>query len=761
MITTKLTVSGVEFFDYKTLQLSRSISDNNTVSTYSAYYDSPYGRHKNDFIVGQEVKIYADQNTTPATTNIFTGIIDTVNFQGEGLSEAVEIRGRDYSARLLDNTVQPIVYTNTEVGSIVRNIITNNLTDIGSANIQTTSPLVVLPRIGFNQVPIFDAVKQLAEIAGYTFYVDNDKDLHFEPLGSQTANLTIDSGNTIRTTFDKTREGMANKIWVYGDRYLSAAPTEKFNVGSPNVGGLGSVFTVTYNPFNSSVSVLGSVRIGGVYNLNATLTSGTAYLVSFDDKQIIFPSGTEYGYYLPPSGGSIVVNYDRQVPIVKYGEDSVSIQAYGAKTIVINDKSIKDPNTAITILETKLAETNPLNNIEAELKGWYTFSPGQTVNISIPDFNLVLSGLPVIEMQYDFNPYSVMSEEVLSVKLDNREINITDKIKDLSKKIGDIEAQDRQSADVYTRLQYSTGSVQIIGSAWNIKQQLINNSFMGTHPYNGRLGKIGSNFFYWEFDQSGTWISDLINDVSGVLVGATDLGSGFYATGSTIQLGSNQYYRFGGNGSFFSESAGGWLNGSQLLAVSGAAQNFGWSINSWIYNIGSDLIASGNIQPIVGTRFGDNTVFYISGESGLGQTHYSIGYRTDDGEINSPGSYLMLNTWNNVGVSWKLHSRSGDTGSPFYPYFEYNINGSMVFAGSYRYATGNPFIAIAGGSYYIGWESRSGFNFNGKIENVYIYTRFLSGIEHAQFYTGTGSSVQPLLSDRRNRLSVLTSGGYY
>ena len=474
MIITKTTVGGIQFIDYTSSRVTNTVSDNNLSSNFEMRFDSPYGRHKTDFHVGDEVKIYADKDATP-TSNIFTGIIDNLEFEGRENEEYVNIRGRDYTSRLMDNTVNPVVFTNAEVSTIVNYIVTNNLTDIGSANVKTTN--TTLKRIAFNQIPIYDAIKQLADLSNYQFYVDNNKGLHFEPIGSITSNLTFNSGNIISSLFDKTKEGMANKIWVYGDRYLTGFK-ETFSVGSPNSGGVGSVFTLNYKPHNTYVEVLGSPRVGGIWNMVSYPISGTNYYVVFDDRKLIFPSGTTYGYFLPPSGGSIVVSYDRDLPIVKYGENKQSIQLYGPKTLVVNDKSIKDPNTATSILNEKITDANPLNNVELKLRGWFSgLSPGQIANINIPDFNLTDTDVNIIEMNYEFDPQSCFEEKVLTLKLDKKAIDLTDKIREIKQKIDKLESQDKQSTDTITRLEYGQGQVQVIGSHWEIRNRWVGSAF--------------------------------------------------------------------------------------------------------------------------------------------------------------------------------------------------------------------------------------------------------------------------------------------
>lgn len=204
-------------------------------------------------------------------------------------------------------------------------------------------------------------------------------------------------------------------------------------------------------------------------------------------------SGTQLGYStIPNSNGSVVVNYEREVPIVKYGENRNSINLYKPKTKVINDKSIKDPNTAVSILNRELSLVDPLNNIQVQLKGWYTFQPGQTVNIVVDDFNLVQEGTTITEKRYQFTPSTVASEDVISLTLDKRVIDITDQIRELNRRIEALESQDRQDSDVFTRLEYATGSVLIVGSYWTISQRWNGSEFRVWSSSN--VPPLGSNF---------------------------------------------------------------------------------------------------------------------------------------------------------------------------------------------------------------------------------------------------------------------------
>jgi hypothetical protein len=460
MIKTKMTVNGTEFSDYQNLIISKTMDEANASSSFNAIFDSPYGRHKSDFSVGQEVIIYADKDAE-ATTIIFKGILEKIVFSGEETEQTVELSGRDYTVRLMDITVEPIVFSETEISDIVKNILTNNnVPDITTTNVQNTGK--TLKRIGFNHTPIFDALKQLADLAGFIFYVDVNKDLHFEQADTSSSGITLNNSNLIKIDYDKSRQGMANKIWVYGDRYLSEVPAEQFTMGSP-LGG--SAITLTYKPHNTTVTYLGNILKGAVEGMTLIPTSGQDYGVSFDDRQILFYSGGDFPNF-PASGGSVIVNYYRDLPIVKYGQDDNSIALYGPKNLKIQDSTIKDPQTALDILKQKLNDVNPFNRVECILKGWYSILPGQTIDIQLDHFGLT-DTLSILEVNYRLDKNSVQSENVLNLIINKKFLDITDKIKEINRRLTLLETQNLQDSDILSRLITSTGSMMIVGSRWN------------------------------------------------------------------------------------------------------------------------------------------------------------------------------------------------------------------------------------------------------------------------------------------------------
>jgi len=210
--------------------------------------------------------------------NCFTGTIEKIKFNGMGNTQTVTLSGRDYSAKLQDITIEPIVYSNSEISTIVTNILSQQeIIDITTTNVDVTT--TTLQRMSFNQQSIFDAYSELAELAGFIFYVDENKDLHFEKKEFVSSGQEFNNTNITSSTFNNTREGMANRIWVYGDRYLSGFTENLSTTGS-------ETYTLLSKPHNTSISYQANTLKGSVEDITITPTSGTDYTVNFFDKQI-------------------------------------------------------------------------------------------------------------------------------------------------------------------------------------------------------------------------------------------------------------------------------------------------------------------------------------------------------------------------------------------------------------------------------------------------------------------------------------------
>jgi prophage tail gpP-like protein len=526
-------ISGVSADEIYNYTLSKSYNVNNAASSFIATIDNLEGKNKNDFVLGNEITIYADSGINPPTTLNFTGILEDVQFRGSNQDEKIELSGRDYTARLMDRTVEPEVYTNLLAGSIVKDIIAKYTNNITTTNVLPST--FTVQRIHFNHKPVYDAINQLAELAGFTFYVDINKDLHFEPAGSISSGFTFNSGNVIDAQFKQQRDTVFNQIWIYGDRYLDGFK-ETFNAGSP-LGG--SIFTLLYNPHNTEVTVSGAtIQPGAVADISVTPASGTKYLVNFTDKLIVFTSGTNLGANIPASGNAVVVNYKRALPIVKVGDNETSKSIYGTRVKVTIDKDIKDPNTAKQLLLKELAEFgDPATEGTLKVQGLYNVTPGQTCIVNLPNHGINNQTYEIVEAIYDFSKENNLTGEIMTIKVNKAINDITDTFKQALLDLKKIQAGDINDSDLLTRFQYTTGSIGIRQSGTIVTTRLINDSFILGHPYNGILGitkprdvgSITSNITYILGNNTNTYNYALNFPASGL---ASIIFGGSVGTGS-------------------------------------------------------------------------------------------------------------------------------------------------------------------------------------------------------------------------------------
>lgn len=478
--------SGVDFGDTINVDVSKETGENNKSSNFTAKFENTEGLHKDDFSINDEIVVKGNKDATPDTT-IFRGLIEDISFDGRGdkkSGDTITISGRDFTARLQDIKVEPSVFTNTEVSVIVTSIMTA-VPDVTTNNVNVTS--TTLNKITFNHLSVFDALKQLAKESGYYFYIDEDKDLNFKQKSSTVSGVLLNNTNITKSQFRTLDREMANNVWVYGDRVLTGIK----ELSVPADGG--SVFTLDYRPYNTNVFVGGSTtpKVGGIFEVLAgDVGSPTQYLVNFDERQIVFVSGTEAGDNIPVSGvDDIDFEYERKKQIVKFGIDRASDTSFGRKDKIIVDKNIINPNTAIDRVKTELLEnSSPFVQGTVQINNIINLTPGDLLTVNLPNSNQDNVNYEILQVKYRFTPENNFGNNVTTVKLNRRILDINDTIKNLVLDLKQVQGDDIFNSEELTRLEQSIGSFGIRVKEWNVKTRTIGDSFVLGHPTNGILG---------------------------------------------------------------------------------------------------------------------------------------------------------------------------------------------------------------------------------------------------------------------------------
>ncbi len=241
-----------------------------------------------------------------------------------------------YSIKCKDWTVELDVlvvntYTNQTVAEIINDILPAGFTD---SNVFCN---VLVERIAFNYQAVAECLKTLAELVNYHWYVDYNKDIHFFPKGNESApfSITDNSSNFIAGTLELSTDisQLRNSTFVRGGEYVGLARTEQYIADGDQ----------TTFPLSNKFSSLPTVTRNGT-----PLTVGVENLDSFPTFDVLWDFNQKYIRFNAPEtiGNLIAITGTPLIPLITRSNDGASIALYGSRQHKIEDKNLKDPDTA-------------------------------------------------------------------------------------------------------------------------------------------------------------------------------------------------------------------------------------------------------------------------------------------------------------------------------------------------------------------------------------------------------------------------------
>lgn len=152
----------------------------NSISDISLVFNNFQGKWTGSVVVGNELRLDIGRDNPP-TTRIFTGLVTSVvNSQEQGTKrDLLEVQAQDYGM-LLKNVTATEDFVNLEIGSIVKSLVAFYTPALTTTNVQNTG--FTLARYLCKKNTVFDILQELAKMTNSQFYVDVNKDLHFEPI---------------------------------------------------------------------------------------------------------------------------------------------------------------------------------------------------------------------------------------------------------------------------------------------------------------------------------------------------------------------------------------------------------------------------------------------------------------------------------------------------------------------------------------------------------------------------------------------------
>lgn len=174
-------VSGTDLIGtFLSCEFSKTIAPE--IGTFLLRLDNNNGEYSGKYVGGETFEVKYDFGAT-ATTTIYKGFVEEVNEVFDETSGSVlELRGSHVSAVLADKIVIKS-YANALANIIITDLFNSYFPSFTMTNVQASTTSIT---ISWNSTPFWKAIADVAEIVGFTVYVDDNLDCHFFPEGSIT-----------------------------------------------------------------------------------------------------------------------------------------------------------------------------------------------------------------------------------------------------------------------------------------------------------------------------------------------------------------------------------------------------------------------------------------------------------------------------------------------------------------------------------------------------------------------------------------------
>ncbi len=241
----------------------------------------------------------------------------------------VKASGLDYTS-LLTKVYVNEVYTSTAIHSIVTDLMDKYAPNVTYTNVYTTT--TTPGEIRFKHVQLFKALQDLAKYDDCHFFIDENKDLHFDTLGSTDSGIDLTFGTNIRRDeYETIDDQLVNKVKITGGR------EDYIKTETATGDGSTTSFTLTRIPINIRVTQAGIEKIGFKEGMDAT--ADYDYTVDKEAKKVEFNVA-------PANGEALSFEYTYTSPVIVQAQDDDSISSYGTYERIIYDETINKKEEA-------------------------------------------------------------------------------------------------------------------------------------------------------------------------------------------------------------------------------------------------------------------------------------------------------------------------------------------------------------------------------------------------------------------------------
>jgi hypothetical protein len=241
--------------------------------------------------------------------------------------------------------------------------------------------------IAFNYMTALECIIQIADLCGYYWYVDYERQLHFFPIDTNTAPYNIDETSAsgeygdLQIEIDKSQ--IKNVIYIRGGYELSSLYSQEKVADGTQLS-----FPLDYTPF-APMKIYVNIGAGyvehslGIDNID---TSGKDFVVNVSEKVI-----RNLDHLVLTAGHILKITYKYEKPILISAENNASIQTMatyeggdGKYEYLISDDTIQSKETAYILANSELNKySNP--KIQGSFKTiQYGYKSGQILSVHLP-----------------------------------------------------------------------------------------------------------------------------------------------------------------------------------------------------------------------------------------------------------------------------------------------------------------------------------------------------------------------------------------
>jgi hypothetical protein len=274
--------------------------------------------------VGEQVDIFEFKTNTKIFGGEISQITQTQEIPGNHTRFVYNISCTDYTKRLHKRLVTE-TYTNQKAGDIIKDIINTYFNEFSTINV-ADGP--TLDSVQFNYVYADDAIKKIAKLSNYDWYVDYVKDVHFFLPATNYAPYSLtenvaSSGHfkDLKITRDKTR--YRNTIYLQAGYELTPV-NDDIQVADGERTNFNLAFE-PYSPVRAYVDT-GSGFVEKTVGIDNIDTSGKDFVVNQTEKALKNLDLAKLN-----SGDILKVTYNKRVRLIVTDNDPTSISDIQAR----------------------------------------------------------------------------------------------------------------------------------------------------------------------------------------------------------------------------------------------------------------------------------------------------------------------------------------------------------------------------------------------------------------------------------------------